>query len=229
MKKLCVFIISMFFCLTSLYAANQTNANTIKEDLKCFYTRLDKENIFILDTDKFKCTNGVCVSSDFNKIGILNTNEYERVGGSTSYLVNRLPFVTLGNNGYDVITPSEIKYQESNGTLRPTMYVKEIVKVTGRGTKNDPWKFVYPNYKVKINIVGGNINGQSNYTEILKTFDKEYVINKGPNYYMKDVSKDVKCSGKVNYNFTDNKLQLLNVESDVTCSVKYTVNKYYLA
>ena len=41
---------------------------------------------------------------------------------------------------------------------------------------------------------------------------------------MKDVSKDVKCSGKVNYNFTDNKLQLLNVESDVTCSVKYTVN-----
>ena len=26
--------------------------------------------------------------------------------------------------------------------------------------------------------------------------DKEYVINKGPNYYMKDVSKDVKCSGK---------------------------------
>lgn len=46
---------------------------------------------------------------------------------------------------------------------------------------------------------------------------------------MKDVSKDVKCSGKVNYNFTDNKLQLLNVESDVTCSVKYTVNKYYLA
>ena len=48
MKKLCVFIISMFFCLTSLYAANQTNANTIKEDLKCFYTRLDKENIFIL-------------------------------------------------------------------------------------------------------------------------------------------------------------------------------------
>lgn len=46
---------------------------------------------------------------------------------------------------------------------------------------------------------------------------------------MKDVSKDVKCSGKGNYNFTDNKLQLLNVESDVTCSVKYTVNKYYLA
>ena len=168
-------------------------------------------------------------SSDFNKIGILNTNEYERVGGITSYLVNRQPFVSLGNNGYDVITPSEIKYQESNGTLRPTMYVKEIVKVTGKGTKNDPWKFVYPNYKVKINIVGGNINGQSNYTEILKTFDKEYVINKGPNYYMKDVSKDVKCSGKVNYNFTDNKLQLLNVESDVTCSVKYTVNKYYLA
>jgi|GEM_PF-6788754 len=229
MKKVLLILFSLFLGTNSLLATNMTSEDTIKEDLKCAYKRLDVADTFIVNTDKFKCSSGLCSSSDFNKIGILNTNEYERIGGITSYLVNRQPFVSLGNNGYDVITPSEIKYQESNGTLRPTMYVKEIVKVTGRGTKNDPWKFVYPNYKVKINIVGGNINGQSNYTEILKTFDKEYVINKGPNYYMKDVSKDVKCSGKVNYNFTDNKLQLLNVESDVTCSVKYTVNKYYLA
>ena len=142
MKKLCVFIISMFFCLTSLYAANQTNANTIKEDLKCFYTRLDKENIFILDTDKFKCTNGVCVSSDFNKIGILNTNEYERVGGSTSYLVNRLPFVTLGNNGYDVVTSNEIRQGESEGGLRPVLVLEEGLYVIGSGTKRDPWILV---------------------------------------------------------------------------------------
>ena len=229
MKKVLLILFSLFLGTNSLLATNMTSEDTIKEDLKCAYKRLDVADTFIVNTDKFKCSSGLCSSSDFNKIGILNTNEYERVGGITSYLVNRQPFVSLGNNGYDVITPSEIKYQESNGTLRPTMYVKEIVKVTGRGTKNDPWKFVYPNYKVKINIVGGNINGQSNYTEILKTFDKEYVINKDANYYMKDVSKDVKCSGKVNYNFTDNKLQLLNVESDVTCSVKYTVNKYYLA
>ena len=229
MKKVLLILFSLFLGTNSLLATNMTSEDTIKEDLKCAYKRLDVADTFMVNTDKFKCSSGLCSSSDFNKIGILNTNEYERVGGITSYLVNRQPFVSLGNNGYDVITPSEIKYQESNGTLRPTMYVKEIVKVTGRGTKNDPWKFVYPNYKVKINIVGGNINGQSNYTEILKTFDKEYVINKGANYYMKDVSKDVKCSGKVNYNFTDNKLQLLNVESDVTCSVKYTVNKYYLA
>ena len=229
MKKVLLILFSLFLGTNSLLATNMTSEDTIKEDLKCAYKRLDVADTFIVNTDKFKCSSGLCSSSDFNKIGILNTNEYERIGGITSYLVNRQPFVSLGNNGYDVITPSEIKYQESNGTLRPTMYVKEIVKVTGRGTKNDPWKFVYPNYNVKINIVGGNINGQSNYTEILKTFDKEYVINKGPNYYMKDVSKDVKCSGKVNYNFTDNKLQLLNVESDVTCSVKYTVNKYYLA
>ena len=229
MKKVLLILFSLFLGTNSLLATNMTSEDTIKEDLKCAYKRLDVADTFIVNTDKFKCSGGLCSSSDFNKIGILNTNEYERVGGITSYLVNRQPFVSLGNNGYDVITPSEIKYQESNGTLRPTMYVKEIVKVTGRGTKNDPWKFVYPNYNVKINIVGGNINGQSNYTEILKTFDKEYVINKDANYYMKDASKDVKCSGKVNYNFTDNKLQLLNVESDVTCSVKYTVNKYYLA
>ena len=229
MKKVLLILFSLFLGTNSLLATNMTSEDTIKEDLKCAYKRLDVADTFIVKTDKFKCSGGLCSSSDFNKIGILNTNEYERIGGITSYLVNRQPFVSLGNNGYDVITPSEIKYQESNGTLRPTMYVKEIVKVTGRGTKNDPWKFVYPNYNVKINIVGGNINGQSNYTEILKNFDKEYVINKDANYYMKDVSKDVKCSGKVNYNFTDNKLQLLNVESDVTCSVKYTVNKYYLA
>ena len=228
MKKVLLILFSLFLGTNSLLATNMTSEDTIKEDLKCAYKRLDVADTFIVNTDKFKCSSGLCSSSDFNKIGILNTNEYERIGGITSYLVNRQPFVSLGNNGYDVITPSEIKYQESNGTLRPTMYVKEIVKVTGRGTKNDPWKFVYPNYNVKINIVGGNINGQSNYTEILKTFDKEYVINKDANYYMKDASKDVKCSGKVNYNFTDNKLQLLNVESDVTCSVKYTVNKYYL-
>ena len=142
MVKLCVFIICMFFCLTSLYAANQTNANTIKGDLKCFYTRLDKENIFILDTDKFKCTNGVCVSSDFNKIGILNTNEYERVGGSTSYLVNRLPFVTLGNNGYDVVTSNEIRQGESEGGLRPVLVLEEGLYVIGSGTKRDPWILV---------------------------------------------------------------------------------------
>ena len=142
MKKLCVFIISMFFCLASLYAANQTNASTIKEDLKCFYTRLDKENIFILDTDKFKCTNGVCTSSDFNKIGILNTDEYKRVGGATSYLVNRLPFVTLGSSGYDVVTSSEIRQGESEGGLRPVLVLEEGLYVIGSGTKRDPWILV---------------------------------------------------------------------------------------
>lgn len=228
MKKILILFFGLFLGMSSLLAANMTSESTIKEDLKCAYKRLDVADTFIVNTDKFKCSSGLCSSSDFNKIGILNTNEYERIGGNTSYLVNRIPFVSLGSNGYDLITSSEVVYQESKGALRPTMYVKEIVRVTGRGTKSDPWKFVYPNYKVKINIVGGNINGQSNYTEILKSYDKEYVINKNSNYYMKNISEDVKCSGKVNYSFFDNKLNLNDVESDVTCTVNYTVNKYYL-
>ena len=109
MKKVLLILFSLFLGTNSLLATNMTSEDTIKEDLKCAYKRLDVADTFMVNTDKFKCSSGLCSSSDFNKIGILNTNEYERVGGSTSYLVNRLPFVTLGNNGYDVVTSNEIR------------------------------------------------------------------------------------------------------------------------
>ena len=53
MKKVCLFVLSMFIGLSTLNAINQTTESTIVEDLKCFYTRLDKESLYILDTNKF--------------------------------------------------------------------------------------------------------------------------------------------------------------------------------
>lgn len=54
------------------------------------------------------CSSSGCTSSIFEKAGIISTYEYKNIGGNSSYLVSREPFVTLNNTGYDLATSTEI-------------------------------------------------------------------------------------------------------------------------
>lgn len=212
MKKVCLFVLSMFIGLSTLNAINQTTESTIVEDLKCFYTRLDKESLYILDTNKFMCSSSGCTSSIFEKAGIISTYEYKNIGGNSSYLVSREPFVTLNNTGYDLATSTEIINNEGNGALKPNMYLKEDVKVRGSGTKRDPWILV-PLVK-SVNLYA-SINGG----ELTSDFPSNTSTYLYDGYYC---DKDVNISISEDiYNENIDKINVSSIYENKKCVFKY--------
>ena len=225
MKKICMFVLSMFLGLSALNAANQTTESTIVEDLKCFYTRLDKESLYILDTDKFMCSSSGCTSSIFEKVGIISTYEYKNIGGNSSYLVSREPFVTLNNTGYDLATSTEIINNEGNGALKPSMYLQEGVRVRGSGTKKDPWILI-PNIK-SVNLYASINDGEltSDFPSRNSTYlyngyycDKDVDVTINEDIYSENLDKVVVNS------YYENKKCVIKYKDGYKVTLKFTNN-----
>ena len=118
----------------------------------------------IYSTDKFLCSgnNINCEESKYTNIGLINIEEYNKIGGKNSYLGSSSSYfsMTENNNLVSNITSNgieEVEFDTISG-LRGVVYIQEDVKVTGKGTVSN--QYTFEKKGEDINIVAWTLNGE---------------------------------------------------------------------
>ena len=192
--------------------SNQTSTtvqSNITSSLTSFYNTLEKQEDFILETNKFNCTDITCTTSSYSNIGLLSTSEYNMLGGVNSYLASNESYFGLDNTTIKNITSSGITETTTSTTsgLRPAIYLQNDVKVTGSGTSSDPYRL---SDKGDVIFASATLNGTA-----LETFPKE------SDPY---IPKTVTCTnGSVgHWNTEKQKIELTTVNLPTSCIVDFT-------
>ena len=189
--------------------ASTTTESNISSSLTSFYNTLEKQEDFILETNKFNCTNTTCTTSSYSNIGLLSTSEYNMLGGVNSYLASNESYFALDNSTIKNITSSGITETTTSTTsgLRPVVYLQSDVKVTGSGTSSDPYRL---SDKGDVIFASATLNGTA-----LETFPKE------SDPY---IPKTVTCTnGSVGqWNTEKQKIELTTVNLPTSCVVDFT-------
>ena len=192
--------------------SNQTSTtvqSNITSSLTSFYNTLEKQEDFILETNKFNCTDTTCTTSSYSNMGLLSTSEYNMLGGVNSYLASSESYFGLDNATIKNITSSGITDTTTSTTsgLRPAIYLQNDVKVTGSGTASDPYRL---SDKGDVIFASATLNGTA-----LETFPKE------SDPY---IPKTVTCTnGSVGqWNTEKQKIELTTVNLPTSCVVDFT-------
>ena len=192
--------------------SNQTSTTTqgnISSSLTSFYNTLEKQEDYVLETNKFNCTNTTCTTSSYSNIGLLSTSEYNMLGGVNSYLASSESYFGLDNTTIKNITSSGITDTTTSTTsgLRGALYLQSDVKVTGSGTASDPYRL---SDKGDVIFASATLNGTA-----LETFPKE------SDPY---IPKTVTCTnGSVgHWNTEKQKIELTTVNLPTSCVVDFT-------
>ena len=192
--------------------SNQTSTTTesnISSSLTSFYNTLEKQEDYVLETNKFNCTNTTCTTSNYSNIGLLSTSEYNMLGGVNSYLASNESYFGLDNSTIKNITSSGITDTTTSTTsgLRAAIYLQNDVKVTGSGTASDPYRL---SDKGDVIFASATLNGTA-----LETFPKE------SDPY---IPKTVTCTnGSVgHWNTEKQKIELTTVNLPTSCVVDFT-------
>ena len=192
--------------------SNQTSTtvqSNITSSLTSFYNTLEKQEDYVLETNKFNCTNTTCTTSNYSNIGLLSTSEYNMLGGVNSYLASNESYFALDNSTVKNITSSGITETTTSTTsgLRGALYLQSDVKVTGSGTASDPYRL---SDKGDVIFASATLNGTA-----LETFPKE------SDPYL---PKTVTCTnGSVgHWNTEKQKIELTTVNLPTSCVVDFT-------
>ena len=189
--------------------ASTTTQGNISSSLTSFYNTLEKQEDYVLETNKFNCTNTTCTTSSYSNIGLLSTSEYNMLGGVNSYLASSESYFGLDNTTIKNITSSGITDTTTSTTsgLRPAIYLQSDVKVTGSGTGSDPYRL---SDKGDVIFASATLNGTA-----LETFPKE------SDPY---IPKTVTCTnGSVGqWNTEKQKIELTTVNLPTSCVVDFT-------
>ena len=192
--------------------SNQTSTTTqgnISSSLTSFYNTLEKQEDYVLETNKFNCTNTTCTTSNYSNIGLLSTSEYNMLGGVNSYLASNESYFALDSTTIKNITSSGITDTTTSTTsgLRPAIHLQSDVKVTGSGTISDPYRL---SDKGDVIFASATLNGTA-----LETFPKE------SDPY---IPKTVTCTnGSVgHWNTEKQKIELTTVNLPTSCVVDFT-------
>ena len=192
--------------------SNQTGTtvqSNITSSLTSFYNTLEKQEDYVLETNKFNCTNTTCTTSSYSNMGLLSTSEYNMLGGVNSYLASNESYFGLDNTTIKNITSSGITDTTTSTTsgLRGALYLQSDVKVTGSGTASDPYRL---SDKGDVIFASATLNGTA-----LETFPKE------SDPY---IPKTVTCTnGSVgHWNTEKQKIELTTVNLPTSCVVDFT-------
>ena len=189
--------------------ASTTTQGNISSSLTSFYNTLEKQEDYVLETNKFNCTNTTCTTSNYSNIGLLSTSEYNMLGGVNSYLASNESYFALDSTTIKNITSSGITDTTTSTTsgLRPAIHLQSDVKVTGSGTISDPYRL---SDKGDVIFASATLNGTA-----LETFPKE------SDPY---IPKTVTCTnGSVgHWNTEKQKIELTTVNLPTSCVVDFT-------
>ena len=189
--------------------ASTTTQSNITSSLTSFYNTLEKQEDYVLETNKFNCTNTTCTTSNYSNIGLLSTSEYNMLGGVNSYLASNESYFGLDNTTIKNITSSGITDTTTSTTsgLRGAIYLQSDVKVTGSGTISDPYRL---SDKGDVIFASATLNGTA-----LETFPKE------SDPY---IPKTVTCTnGSVGqWNSERSQIELTTINLPTSCVVDFT-------
>ena len=183
-----------------------TTTSTLTTDLTSFYNNLTDKEIYVYNTNKFKCTSSTCAESTYTNIGLLTEYEYNQIGGLNSYLSSINPFFIQGSSSVVEATSSGIKTSTSSN-LRPVIYINSDVQVTGSGSASDPYIL---NPSSDINLLSYTLNGNST-TLTYNNLLSKYVVDK------------VTCKNgtSASWNYEENSMILKNIKTPDYCTINF--------
>ncbi len=183
-----------------------STTSTLTTDLNSFYNNLTDKDIYVYNTNKFKCNSSTCAESTYTNIGLLTEYEYNQIGGLNSYLSSINPFFIQGTYSVLEATSSGIKTSTSSN-LRPVIYINNEVQVTGSGTASDPYIL---NPSSDINLLSYTLNGNST-TLTYNNLLSKYVVDK------------VTCQKgtTASWNYEENSMKLSNIKTPDYCTINF--------
>ena len=225
MKKVLVGILSVLF-IVNVEAA--TSIRTYNESMNASKTYInsykDVDKYISMSNNKFIYKNGkVNSSSNFTGSGgLLNEDEF-KIG--KEYLYNGLNFWIISNiDGKYSIVDSEYKNndyinntvsQSNKSGVRVTAFTKSSARVTGLGTRLNPWEFAKRQFEVKIIVENGTVAT----TPIYITEDMDGSVSVvGNNGYAFD---SVSCTNYQVGVYEDGKLKIKSIANNTVCTVKF--------
>ncbi len=183
-----------------------STTSTLTTDLNSFYNSLENKDIYVYNTNKFKCNSSTCAESTYTNIGLLTEYEYNQIGGLNSYLSSINPFFIQGTSKVLEATSSGIKTSTSSN-LRPVIYINNEVQVTGSGSASDPYIL---NPSSDINLLSYTLNGNST-TLTYNNLLSKYVVDK------------VTCKNgtTATWNYEENAMILKNIKTPDYCTINF--------
>lgn len=225
MKKVLVGILSILF-IVNVEAA--TSIRTYNESMNVSKTYInsykDVDKYISMSNNKFIYKNGkVNSSSNFTGSGgLLNEDEF-KIG--KEYLYNGLNFWIISNidGKYSIVDPEYKNNNYINNTVsqsnksgvRVTAFTKSSARVTGLGTRLNPWEFAKRQFEVKIIVENGTVAT----TPIYITEDMDGSVSVvGNNGYAFD---SVSCTNSQNAVYENGKINIKSIFANTECTVKF--------
>lgn len=225
MKKVLVGILSVLF-IVNVEAA--TSIRTYNESMNVSKTYInsykDVDKYISMSNNKFIYKNGkVNSSSNFTGSGgLLNEDEF-KIG--KEYLYNGLNFWIISNidGKYSIVDPEYKNNNYINNTVsqsnksgvRVTAFTKSSARVTGLGTRLNPWEFAKRQFEVKIIVENGTVAT----TPIYITEDMDGSVSVvGNNGYAFD---SVSCTNSQNAVYENGKINIKSIFANTECTVKF--------
>lgn len=229
-KYLSIILFMSLFMINVKGASSFSNYNDAVKNTDSYITRFNRYKLFIDKNNKYLYNgSSLSKSSGFNNGGFLNSYEFNTALDSSndSYLItgSRYWTMTTFNNGAYIVDIRKLNTTSTLGSFesRITELVIPETMVTGTGSRNNPWMFIVPEFKITINLVNANISGKNEISETVIGYNKTYTITPNQSYYLfKGKEGDLVCDSTIgSYKIIDNKLVLDNIKGDGTCSIRY--------
>lgn len=225
MKKVLIGILSVLF-IVNVEAA--TSIRTYNESINASKTYInsykDVDKYISMSNNKFVYKNGkVNSSSSFTGSGgLLNEDEF-KIG--KEYLYNGLNFWIISNidGKYSIVDPEYKNNDYINNTMsqsnksgvRVTAFTKSNARVTGLGTRLNPWEFAKRQFEVKIIVENGSVAT----TPIYITEDMDGSVSVvGNNGYAFD---SISCTNSQNAVYENGKINIKSIFANTQCTVKF--------
>ena len=231
LKKYLGLILIMLLSVINIKAASvYANYSKAVKNTDTYITKFNRYKLFIDTTNKYLYNGSTLeVKTGFNEGGFLNTYEFNASmdANKDSYLITGSRYFTMTETGNNVDTIDVRKISTISKDNSLESRISELIipetRVTGNGSRSNPWMFIIPEFKVTIKLINAKISGKDTIEEIVIGYNKTYTITPDQSYYIfKGKTGDLVCDSTVgNYKVVDNKLVLENLKGDATCSVRY--------
>ena len=153
--------------------------------------------------------------------GLLNEEEYNIGKG---YLYNGLNFWLVSDNSDYKIVGTKSDIENKNKTeeygIRVTEFVKSTARVTGEGTRLNPWEFAKRQFEVQLKVENGIVDAvnMSEYIMFITEGDTDGTTVTGKAGYAFD---SVSCTNSQNAEYENGKIRIKNIFANTECTVKF--------
>ena len=153
--------------------------------------------------------------------GLLNEEEY---GIGKGYLYNGLNFWLVSDSSNYKIVGTKSDIENKNKTeeygIRVTEFVKNTARVTGEGTRLNPWEFAKRQFEVQLKVENGIVDAVnlSEYSMLITEGDTDSTTVTGKTGYAFD---SVSCTNSQNAEYENGKIRIKSIFANTECTVKF--------